>query len=181
MYYERNLPHWQPEGRQIFLTWRLQGSLPQQLLLQLRADGNKTGRQFARADRFLDGAAHGPLWLREENIARLVQASILRGARVLRQFELLAYVVMPNHVHLLIEPVVPLARITCGIKGATSMRANAALKRTGQAFWQAESFDHWVRSPTESEPIREYIEQNPVKAGLVSSPDRWRWSSAARK
>ena len=181
MYYERNLPHWHPAGRQILITWRLQGSLPQQIVIQLRRSPDKSGTQFARAERFLDGGLFGPLWLGMQPIASIVMHAICKGARELGQYQLLAYVVMPNHVHLLIAPEVPLARITGGIKGATSRQANALLKRTGEAFWQSESFDHWVRTPTESGRIRQYIEQNPIKAGLVSSADQWLWSSAAKK
>jgi hypothetical protein len=57
-------------------------------------------------------------------------------------------------------------------------RANAILARTGQPFWQDESYDHWARTPEEAEKIIRYIEGNPVAAGLVPQPERWRWSSA---
>jgi hypothetical protein len=52
------------------------------------------------------------------------------------------------------------------------------LGRTGKPFWQDESFDHWVRDGAQFESVRAYIEQNPVKAGLVAKPEEWRWSSA---
>jgi putative transposase len=181
MYYERNLPHWHPAGRQIFLTWRLQGSLPKQIVERLRFGNHKAGQQFLRAERFLDRGSFGPLWLETTEIALLVERSICKGAQQLEQYQLLAYVVMPNHVHLLIAPAVPLARITAAIKGTTARHANALLRRTGEVFWQTESFDHWVRNPLESARIRQYIEQNPVKAGLVSSADQWPWSSATKK
>jgi putative transposase len=180
-YYERNLPHWHPEGRQIFVTWRLHGSLPRQVIADLQRGELKGGRQFARAERFLDGASFGPLWLKEEPIAQVVEEAILKGARELHYFEVLAYVIMPNHVHLLIEPQTALARITAGIKGATAKQANSFLRRSGEVFWQCESFDHWIRTPVEAERIRRYIEDNPVRAHLVSSADQWPWSSAARK
>jgi len=50
--------------------------------------------------------------------------------------------------------------------------------RTGEPFWQKESYDHWVRNPSELEKIRTYIENNPVKAGLVRNPQDYLWSSA---
>ncbi len=57
---------------------------------------------------------------------------------------------MPNHVHILISPKIPLSD---------------------------ESFDHWVRSPEQFDTIRAYIENNPVKAGLAAHPEDWPWSS----
>jgi putative DNA methylase len=89
-----------------------------------------------------------------------------------------AYVVMRNHVHVLLDPHVPLRRITGGIKGVSARDANGALGRTGKAFWQDESFDHWIRDSAQFERIRTYIEHNPVKAGLAARPEDWRWSSA---
>jgi len=96
----------------------------------------------------------------------------------LGQYVLHAYVVMPNHVHILLDPVAPLPRITNGIKGVSARDANRALRRTGRAFWQDESFDHWIRTGAQCERIRNYIEQNPVKAGLVARAELWKWSSA---
>ena len=87
---------------------------------------------------------------------------------------------MANHVHVVLTPKVPLARITRGIKRYTASKANEILGRSGKRFWQEESFDHWVRDETEFFRIKAYIEQNPVKAGLVSKPEDWQWSSASR-
>jgi REP element-mobilizing transposase RayT len=92
-----------------------------------------------------------------------------------------AFVVMSNHVHLLIETIEPLQKITRLLKGYTARCANQYLARTGQAFWQDVSFDHWVRNSAELERIIHYIENNPVKAGLVKKPEDWAWSSAARR
>ncbi len=64
------------------------------------------------------------------------------------------------------------------LKGATAREANRLLGRTGEPFWQKESYDHWVRSQREFEKIRAYIESNPVKAGLVQEPEDYPWSSA---
>ena len=85
---------------------------------------------------------------------------------------------MPNHVHLLITPRVELAKITRTIKGKSARQANAMLGRTGQPFWQDESFDHWIRHPQQFEKVKSYIERNPVSAGLVRSPEQWPYSSA---
>ena len=45
-------------------------------------------------------------------------------------------------------------------------------------FWQHESYDHWIRDVGELERITLYVEANPVKAGLVSDPSEWLFSSA---
>lgn len=58
----------------------------------------------------------------------------------------------------------PLAKITNGLKGAAARDANATLGRTGKAFWQDESFDHWIRNAAEFERLRRHIEWNPVNA-----------------
>ena len=94
---------------------------------------------------------------------------------------MLAFVVMSNHVHLLIETLEPIQKITKLLKGNTARFANQYLGRTDHPFWQDESFDHWVRNPTESDRIIHYIEHNPVKAGLVNTPEDWSWSSASMR
>jgi len=131
-------------------------------------------------DAELDKGSTGPLWLRDPKIASLVEDTIFRGDE-LKQYQLDAYVVMPNHVHALLWPWITMDRVTGGIKGVSARNANATLGRTGQHFWEDESFDHWVRSGRELERIRTYIERNPVTAGLVERPEDWPWSSAAKK
>jgi putative transposase len=86
---------------------------------------------------------------------------------------------MPNQVHILELPRVPLATLTRRLKGYTARQANRILGRTGEAFWQTESYDHWVRSEQEWERIVRYIESNPVGAGLATRPEDHPWSSAA--
>ena len=176
-YYQRNLPHWHPEGRTIFLTWRLYGSLPAGFARHLRTLKEEPEKQFLAADRRLDGAATGPRWLSDPEIAACAECALVRGAE-LGHYTLHAYVVMPNHVHVLLDPKVPLRRITGGIKGVSAREANAILGRTGRPFWQDESFDRWIRDGAKFERARAYIEGNPVKAGLAARPEGWRWSSA---
>jgi putative transposase len=175
-YTKRFLPHWQPVGQSIFITWRLYGSLPMQVAA--RRENIPTGRAFVRRDRMLDHAQTGPLWLKEARIAECV-VSQLSALHRRKLFCLRAYVLMANHVHLLIESQAPLALITQHVKGATSREANLLLGRTGKPFWQSESFDHWIRNPGEWQKIRTYIERNPVAAGLVQKPEDWPWSSAS--
>jgi putative transposase len=132
-YYERNLPHWLPKGRAIFLTWRLHGSLPGEVVRQLRKLEKEPGKQFLTADQWLDAAATGPRWLNDPEIAGYAEAAIQRGAE-LGHYMLRAYVVMPNHVHLLLEPLAPLRRITGGIKGGLGARRQRSAGALGKTF-----------------------------------------------
>src|ERR1700689_3870465 len=146
-YYKRDLPHWHPTGKSLFITWRLYGSLrPGDSSKSPPVVYRSAGRRFREMDSSLDAARCGPVWLKDERVARSVVETILRGSNLLRQYELHAYVVMANHVHLLITPMISVARITNGVKGVTAREANVILERIGKRFWQGESFDHWVRN-----------------------------------
>jgi putative transposase len=148
-YYERNLPHWYPEGKAIFLTWRLYGSLPVAIVHKVQSHKIKSkltsGQQFADFDQHLDQARSGPLWLKNPLIADSVVNTMRKGQDELNQYILHAYVVMANHIHILLMPRIAAARITRAMKGVTSRNANRILGRTGKPFWQDESFDHWAR------------------------------------
>jgi type I restriction enzyme R subunit/putative DNA methylase len=176
-FYRRNLPHWQPEAVSIFLTWRLHGSFPNGFAGHLSKWRHQPRRQFLSAERILDAGSSGPLWLADPEIAAIVGNTLKRGAK-LGHCILHAYVVMPNHVHALLDPLVPLAKLMSGIKGVSAREANAKLRRSGNAFWQDESFDHWVRDADEFVRTKTYIENNPVKARLCAKPEEWCRSSA---
>jgi REP element-mobilizing transposase RayT len=120
------------------------------------------------------------MYLAIEPIASIVVASLKRGEQ-LTQYELGAYVVMPNHVHNLLLPKISPSRLMQSLKGVTARDANRILGRTGETFWQAESYDHWVRDEKEWRRIAAYIEDNPVKAGLVSLAEDYKWSSAGER
>ena len=139
----------------------------------------KPGRQFALADRELDKASFGPVWLKDPRIAKLMVESLRYGQTEIQHYELHAYAVMANHVHALLAPRIPLAGIMRSMKRKTAAAANLILGRSGQRFWQEESFDHWCRHAEEFARIKGYIEWNPVKAGLVERPEDWPWSSAS--
>jgi putative transposase len=180
-YYHRNLPHGFPEARPIFLTWRLHGSLPACILQKLRAEKALTaGQEFAKADQHLDRAEAGPLWLKDTRIAECVSQCLELGDSKFHQYDLYSFVVMANHVHVLLRPNIGLQRITKSLKGVTARAANQILRRSRQPFWQQESYDHWCRDNNEFQRIRAYIAKNPVKAGLVTEPEQWPWSSAHR-
>jgi REP element-mobilizing transposase RayT len=178
--YSRHLPHWHPESAWLFVTWRLAGTIPQfpELLLPRQQSNPRAGIAFAAFDRQMDSAAHGPRWLADPRIARMVAGTLLAGERECDFYQLRAWVVMPNHVHVLWEPHTAMPRITRWVKGSTARKANLVLARTGKVFWQEESYDHWVRNQPELEKIVHYIESNPVHARLASKSEDWPWSSA---
>jgi len=94
-------------------------------------------------------------------------------------YDLGAWVIMINHVHLLIQPKTGLSRINQSIKNYSARQANNLLGRKGEPFWQPESYDHWIRNEREFDKVADYIEENPVAAGLSQRPEDWIWSSAA--
>ena len=175
----RRLPRDYREGRALFLTWHLHGSVPQGLYPPPRK--LNSGRAFVWMDRYLDTTRHGPLYLGNEAVARTLVTSIRRGAADLGHYDLHSFVVMANHVHLLVTPRISPSRLLRSLKGFTARQANRLLSRTGQPFWQAESYDHWVRDERERQRIIAYIENNPVKAGLVRRAEDYPWSSAAER
>jgi REP element-mobilizing transposase RayT len=174
-YYERRLPHWHPDHAAIFVTWRLHGSLPRSARPPIELPA---GRAFVAMDRELAKAETGPSWLKDERVAQCVVETLHFGEQPLRLYRLQAWMLMANHVHILIEPNAALPRITKSIKTFSAKRANEILGRTGEPFWQDESYDRWVRDQKEFGKIAQYIEFNPVAAGLVQRQEDWAWSSA---
>jgi len=180
-FYKRNLPHWHPEGRCIFLTWRLYGSLPVGFLRGLRLNTEvQSSEEFRLAEKLLDRPISGPLWLKIPDVAAAIADVLRRGASEFQRYDLHAYAVMANHLHVLLTPLARIRSITRTLKGITAQTGNRLLRRTGQRFWQDESFDHWVRDEGQFERIKKYIENNPVKAGLCARPEDWPWSSASK-
>lgn len=178
-YHRRILPHIYPPGATLFLTWRLFGSLPLCVRPEPELANQSAGRAFLRRDRELDSASAGPLWLKNPRIAQLVAEALRKGDAEFRLYDLIAWVVMPNHVHVVLTPLRALPEVTRWIKGSTARSANLLLARTGKPFWQYESYDHCVRNDDELNRIIRYVERNPIAAGLAQSIEEWPWSSAA--
>jgi putative transposase len=183
-FYRRNLPHWHPKGAAIFLTWHLAGSLPKDLrkaTATLAAGSSEltAGKRFVILDREIDRALVGPTWLRDPRAAKCVVETLIHGAVVLGHYQLHAYVVMANHVHVLITPSLRVGRITGAIKGVSACKCNRILCLSDKHFWQHESYDRWARDAVECQRICRYIENNPVAAGLVERAEDWPWSSAS--
>src|SRR5216683_7037015 len=98
------------------------------------------------------------------------------------RYELQAWVVMPNHVHAVLRPLPgwTLSRILKSWKGYTAREANKLLQRTGEQFWQTESFDHLVRNDEDMYRCCNYTTTNPLNARLSARPEEWKWSSVYR-
>ena len=156
------------------MIWRIWGSLPANATPSEYAT---PGHAFTANDRILDRRASGPLWLRDHRIADLVSHAILVGDNERNFYRLRAWVVMPNHVHMLILPLVPVPILMRWLKGSTARGTNRILGRTGSPFWQDESWDHYLRTSSQIDRTAAYIERNPVSAGLVILEERWPWSS----
>jgi putative transposase len=193
--YQRHLPHQVPEWHPIFLTWNLKGALPAEVIQMCRQarerlnqeptrEGGTTAERklrqdkilFGMSDRYLDRTDKGPLYLKDPASAKLVEDSILFG--VPDRYDLFAWCVMANHVHVLLQPRWKLKKITQGLKGYTAFEINSLQGQRGRVFWQDESYDHWARDEADALRIIEYIEHNPVAAGLCSRPQDWPYSSA---
>jgi REP element-mobilizing transposase RayT len=166
------LPHFDSPQTIQFVTFRLADSLPKAV-----ADGLRHREDDVhRVERELDDCL-GACWLRRPEIATLVQDVLLHfdGQR----YRLLAWCLMPNHVHVVIE--VPdgrsLSDIVRSWKTFTARLANIQLGRAGP-FWHADYFDRYMRNEEHLLQTIEYVENNPVKAGLAGLPSDWMWSSA---
>jgi putative transposase len=167
------LPHFDSPETVQFVTFRLADSLPRDRIEALRSMPDA----MLQADRELD-AGWGACWLGNAEVATLTQETLLHldGER----YRLLAWCIMPNHVHVVVETLEghPLSGVVKSWKSFTSRRANACLGRTG-TFWEADYFDRYMRNEDHLMRTIEYIENNPVKAGLVDKAADWPWSSAS--
>jgi len=100
-----------------------------------------------------------------------------------KKYELYVAVVMPDHVHLILTPLVDdqrssvfsLVEIMRAIKGASGRAINQQLRRSG-AVWQEESFDHVLRSSEGLDAKVEYVLRNPVRKGLVRDWHQYGWA-----
>jgi putative transposase len=155
------LPHFDtPEVIQS-VTFRLADSLPAGIL-------------DTEVDSVLD-AGHGRCLLRHTEIADLVERALLHFDA--DRYRLLAWVVMPNHVHVLVQPGVPLAELLHTWKSFTGKAINRLLGERG-AVWQPDYYDRFIRDEPHLAAAIAYVENNPVKAGLCTKAEEWRWGSA---
>ena len=175
------MPHWQQGHKFIFVTWRLGDSLPQAKLDQWRVERDlwlrrhprpwdpKTAKGYrnrfsGRIDDWLDRGSGSGI-LRDPALANIV-ADALRyfdGQR----YELTSFVVMPNHVHVLLRPLGShrLGDILRSWKLFSARQINRETGKSGR-LWQKDYWDRLIRDETHFLECLEYIRENPGKAGL---------------
>jgi REP element-mobilizing transposase RayT len=177
------LPHFDAAGVHQAITYRLADSLPREALERIerelaeQPEDCRVTERRRRIETWLDRGV-GSCRLRDSRIAALVRDNWLRFDGV--QYDLCAWVVMPNHVHVLIREHAgfPLPQVINAWKSYTAHAANRQLGATG-AFWQADYWDRFIRDEGHYLRIVAYIHDNPVSAGLVARREDWPWSSAA--
>ena len=181
------LPHIEDKQFQ-FITFRLYDSMPKDIIAQWKeelhiTDENNTPvhiltQLLKRIDKYED-AGYGQCFLKNERVAKVVEDTLLKfdGER----YRLLSWCIMPNHVHVLIEmmPEYSLTSILHSWRSFTANEANKILGRKGE-FWQKEYFDRYIRNAQHFRDAVDYIDNNPVKAGLVAIPEEWPFGSAYR-
>ena len=178
------LPHIENQRIQA-ITFRLADSVPTHAIeqwkteLQYQEDTNQqllAVQLHEQIERYED-AGHGECLLSDPRVADIVQQALLFNDGKL--YRLLHWCIMPNHVHVMIEkePSQTLSDILKAWKSYTSHAINQLLGRTG-SVWMPEYFDRYIRNEEHFYRATEYIRNNPVKAGLVSTPEEWKWSDA---
>jgi REP element-mobilizing transposase RayT len=177
------LPHRDEPGLTQFVTFHLADSFPAALrsewehLWRIEDQGERRQQLEVYLDRGL-----GECYLRRPEIAQLVEDNMINHSGSEKsdgpRYELRAWVIMPNHVHVLFRTgSVSMSKTIEAWKMHTGRLANGLLSRKG-AFWQADYFDTFMRDSAHERRTIRYIENNPVKALFVLDPKDWQWSSA---
>ena len=181
------LPHFESSQATQHVTFHLSDSLPKTALQQLESElkplpaEKQDVERRKRIDTWID-AGHGYCVLRNPAIAGMVQGSLL--AFDSQRYRLLAWVVMPNHVHVLFQPINKwtVAKIVASWKKFTARKICEIRRESGEELgdpvWHREYWDRYIRDEGHLLQAIEYIHMNPVKAGLVATPESWHWSSA---
>ncbi len=179
------LPHLELGQRAQFLTWRLDDSVAAELVQRWREEiaraledeSDRTRELHRRLERYLD-EGHGSCVLRQTLVAMVVQDALIFHHE--RLYTLHEWVVMPNHVHVLLTPNrgARLARIVHANKSFTSKEIQRLLGGEGR-LWQPEYYDRFIRDDEHFYRVGKYIRWNPVKARLCADPKHWPYSSAS--
>lgn len=174
------LPHYDKPGLVQAVTFRLADSLPKEKhsewehLLHITDDGER----IRQMEDYLDRGA-GSCVLRQPECAEIIQNALLHFDA--ERYRLIAWCVMPNHVHVLFETLSghPIGKVIHSWKTFTAREINKLLGQSGP-LWQDDYFDTFMRDDEHQAAEFTYIEHNPVKAGLVKHAADWPWSSARR-
>jgi putative transposase len=187
------LPHFESPGTVQHIAIHLADSLPEESAIRIKAEtthlppDQRASERRNRADAWID-AGHGGCLLREPELAATVEHALLLFDA--QRYRLIAWVVMPNHAHALIEPIAPwtLSKIVASWKSFTGRRISEFRQARGirlakeatpnSPVWHREYWDRYIRNEVHLEAVIRYIHENPVKAGLAATPERWLWSSA---
>ena len=177
------LPHLDAANELQAVTFRLADALPRKVVERwkrefLALEGNREQLLHQKITRFED-SGYGSCVLKVPEIAEIVQRTFLHFDS--QRYRLLEWVVMPNHVHILIHchTGFPLGDILRSWKTFSSREINRILDRTGK-LWATDYHDRYIRDLDHLANVRAYIRNNPVKAGLCKEASDWPWSSAAR-
>jgi REP element-mobilizing transposase RayT len=172
------LPHRDSPGLTQFITYHLADSFPAarrsewEALLKTEDERQRRVELEAYLDR-----GRGECWLRLPQIGELCEKAFRHFHP--ERYRLKAWCVMPNHVHVLVlVTMAPMSEFVQSWKGYTAHRCNRLLGRDGRSFWADGYWDTYVRDGDQEQRTVRYIENNPVKAGLVRDPMAWPWSSA---
>ena len=178
--YRGYLPHYDATSSLQVVTFRIAGSLPKEVQAKLAKLAPNSLDARIKIERYLDKHP-GVALLGKIRHASLTESALLHfnGMR----YDLHAWVIMPNHVHVLLGlfPGYTMGRVVQSWKSFTSREI---AKHEGEFFekekriWQPDYFDRHVRDEAHYRSAVTYIHENPVKAGFVTHPLEWRWSSA---
>lgn len=175
------LPHFDAPNVTQLVTFLLHDSFPPRRRAEwepLLSEADHSERR-RKLETWLDRGC-GECWLREPAIAAIVENAILAGAAS-THYQPLAWVVMLNHVHVVIHITdVPMTKIIKTWKGSSATTANRRLLRAG-SFWQEDYYDTLIRDESHLQKAVRYVEANPVKANLVKTSQDWAWSSARNR
>ena len=171
------LPHFDGPHVTQFVTFMLSDAFPVTRRREWEGILNEAENSERRRklERWLD-RGHGECWLRRSDIAACVEAKLRANDGT--SYRLQAWVIMPNHVHVVVDVWrVPLSKLLAGWKGASARGANLVLGQSGH-FWEREYFDTLIRDEAHLKRAVQYTEANPVKATLVAQRKAWAWGSA---
>lgn len=176
------LPHFEHEEVCQFVTFGLRDAFPKETLLRMNEDlkllpDNERSHYRRRTlERVLD-QGHGERLFDRPELASLVEDSIRFFHN--EKYSLEAWVVMPNHVHVLFEchPGHSLSEVIHSWKSFTSKEIGKLIGRPG-TIWQEDYWDRFIRNAEHYQNCVHYIAQNPVKAGLCTCAEQWKWGSA---
>lgn len=182
--FRRNLPHIYVQDAIYSINFRLAGAIPvdvyheySELKRKLLNENKKhllKNLYNEHIDSYLDNSCSFKDWLNQPMIRNEVASAIHYYDK--KHYKLIAFCIMPNHVHLIINTYgfkpVPLGDFLGSIKRHSARKVNILLGREGR-FWQVESYDHIVKSRNDLADSIDYVINNPVNAGLVDEWTEW--------